>query len=546
MTLNTSLKLLALSVASASVLTACFGDSNSSLTRIATVPMGAEVTGLYKTAAGDMFFNVQHPADSLPAPENNAALGVWTGLNFNKLPRLEDAPVPAEGSILQQTTNVTAGAYQVLGRAGDQFGGALPFGLGAIVSADGSKAVKSTQNPDFNAFIPTKTDGSSGYLFSAWEDRPGAVSRLEVNKLADESWQVTNAMNVDFSSVKGTMINCFGTVSPWGTPLTSEENYEAENTINWNNPSYTSGYPNYSDVKLIQEYLGGEFPNPYTMGYIVEITEPTAENPVPVKHFTMGRYAHENAVIMPDEKTVYLTDDGTDKGFYKFVADNAGDMSSGTLYAAKVTQDAEKDSAKAGFDLSWIALGTASNESIAGWIAEYDGIDESNYVEGQTSYISEAEIAEWAAGNSDKDDRYAFLETLRAAKAKGATTEFRKMEGININYEGLKSGKIPFMYVAMSEVRKGMSDDEGDIQVTENRCGIVYSIRLGADYNATRMEPFVIGAKYDAEAAKNQCDVEGMSNPDNILVLDDGRLVIGEDTSKHVNNMIWLHDAQKK
>lgn len=534
------LKMLAASIAAAATVTACVGGST--LTRIATVPLGAEVTGIYKTDNGDLFFNVQHPSDTLPAPENAAAVGVWTGLDFNNLPNdLPEVGVPTSGSVFEQMTRVSEGSFQVLGRAGDTFAGALPFGLGAVVTADGTASIKLSQDPDFNAYIPTSPDGNAGYLYSAWEDRPGAMSRLDVNKLADGSWQVSDAMNVDFSNVKGTMINCFGTVSPWGTPLTSEENYEAENAANWNNPAYTNGYPNYADVQNIQTYLGGEFPNPYNYGYIVEITEPTSAAPVPVKHFTLGRSAHENAVIMPDQKTVYLTDDGTNKGFYKFVAREAGDLSAGTLYAAKVLQDPGTDVATTGFDIAWLELGSGSNAEIAGWIAEYDGIDESDYVEGQTSYISDQEISDWAAG-IDGDDRYAFLETLRAAEAKGATVEFRKMEGININYAGVADGSIPFMYVAMSEVRRGMTDGEGDIQLTENRCGVVYELALDENFNADRMDPLVIGGDYDAEAAENKCPVDAISNPDNLIVLDDGRLIIGEDTSKHKNNMIWLYD----
>lgn len=538
------LKMLAVSVASAAALTACVGTDK--LTRIATVPLGAEVTGIYKTDNGDLFFNVQHPSDSLPAPENNAAVGVWTGLDFNNLPKtLAELSLPTSGSVFEQMVRVTEGTYQVLGRAGDTYAGALPFGLGAVITADGMSSIKQSQDPDFNAYIPNSVDGNSGYLFSAWEDRPGAMTRLEVSKLADGSWQVGDAMNVDFSSVDGTMINCFGTVSPWGTPLTSEENYEAENTVNWNNPAYSGGYPNYADVKNIQTYLGGEFPNPYDYGYIVEITDPTGAEPKPVKHFTLGRMAHENAVIMPDQKTVYLTDDGTNKGFYKFVARNAGDLNSGTLYAAKLLQDPGTDSATTGFDIAWLELGSGSNAQIADWIAEYDGIDESDYVEGQTSYITDQEISDWAAGLGG-DDRYAFLETLRAAEAKGATVEFRKMEGININYAGVADGSIPYMYVAMSEVRSGMTDGAGDIAVTENRCGIVYELSLDENYNADRMDPLVVGGAYDSSNAENRCDVNGISNPDNLVVLDDGKIIIGEDTGNHKNNAIWLYEGAKK
>lgn len=558
-----NLKAIPAAISAALLLTACGSDdgkdgkdgqdgvdsqllSSPKLTRIATVPLGAEITGIFKTDNGEVFFNVQHPDDSLPAPENKAAIGVWTGLDFDNLPsHITELSVPTSGSADAKKTRVVSGSYQVLGRADDTFSGALPFGLGAIVDATGNKELKQSQDPDFNAFIPSKMDGSEGFLFTAFEDRPGAMSRLTLAKQADNTWQVNDAMNVDFSAVNGTMINCFGTVSPWGTPLTSEENYEAENTENWNNANYSEGYPNYTDVKLIEEYLGGTFPNPYEYGYIVEITEPASTNPTPVKHFTLGRVAHENVVVMPDQKTVYITDDGTNKGFYKFVANSAGNLDSGTLFAAKLKQDNTSDISKAGFNIQWIKLGASNNTEIATWIAQYNNIDETNFVEGNTSYITDAEIQAWA-NNGTGDDRYAFLETLRAAQAKGASTEFRKMEGININYAGVANGTVPYMYVAMSAVEKGMSDAEGDIQLDTNKCGAIYRFGIHSDFNVTRMDPVLVGADYNGDATVNQCAVDGISNPDNLVVLNDGRLLVGEDTSKHENNMIWLFDPKGK
>ncbi len=559
-------KTLASAIAMAILLSACGGDDGKDgsqgpqgeqgqqgeagqdlsaapkLIRLATTPLGSELTGMYKTDNGEFFFNIQHPASSLPASENLAAVGAWTGVDVDKLdPRMNGVAVPASDSAEAQTTQVAVGNYQVLGREGDTYSGDLPFGLGNIVNAAGDAAVKQSNDPDFNAFIPSNADGSEGYLFTAWEDRPGGVSRIALSKSDDGSWAVGSAMNVDFSTVNGTMINCFGTVSPWGTPLTSEENYEAENTVNWNNASYSDGYPNYADVQNIQTYLGGTYPNPYDYGYIVEITQPTAAAPVPLKLFTLGRMAHENPVIMPDQKTVYLTDDGGNKGFFKFVASEAGDLSAGTLFAAKVMQDATDDAAKAGFDIEWIELATASNADIENWIDAYDGIDESDYSDGETDYISDADVAAWAAGTAD-DNRVAFLETLRAAEAKGATIEFNKMEGININYDGAASGAVPFMYVAMSDVSGAMADDEGDIQVEANRCGIVYRFGLDANYNTKRMDPVVVGGPYSSDAAENQCSTDNIANPDNLVILDDGRVLIGEDTGRHVNNMLWLYN----
>jgi len=516
------------------------------LTRLATVPVGAEITGIFLTDNDELFFNVQHPSD-LSGNETAAQVGVVTGFDWSTLdPMTESLPV-ASTDAEKLAVRLVAGQYQVLGNAGDTFNNQLPHGLGAISTFDNTTKIKQSQDPDFNAFVATSANGDNGYLFTAWEDRPGAMSRIELTKEDSGSWTIGDAINVDFSTVLGTIINCFGTLSPWNTPLTSEENYEAENTEQWNNPEYLDGYPSYPDVKNLQTYLASStLPNPYNYGYIVEITNPTSTSPTPVKHFTLGRVAHENSVVMPDWKTVYTTDDGSNKAFYKFVATNAGDLSAGTLYAAKLTQDATTSPAKAGFDIQWIELGKSDNTEIKTWINSYNGITEADYIEGETSYITQAEINDWAV-NGKGDDRYAFLETLRAAKAKGATTEFRKMEGVVINYDGVASGAVPFMYVAMSSVGKGMVDGEGDIQLDSSAyCGAVYRFGIQTDFNVNRMEPVVVGGAYNAEgdAEGNKCDVNAISNPDNLAVLDDGRVLIGEDTSKHINNALWIYNPQ--
>lgn len=44
---------------------------------------------------------------------------------------------------------------------------------------------------------------------------------------------------------------------------------------------------------------------------------------------------------MPDNKTVYSTDDGTNTAFWKFIMDEPNDMSSGTLYGAKFFQNSD-------------------------------------------------------------------------------------------------------------------------------------------------------------------------------------------------------------
>jgi PGF-CTERM protein len=54
-----------------------------------------------------------------------------------------------------------------------------------------------------------------------------------------------------------------------------------------------------------------------------------------------------------------------------------------------------------------------------------------------------------------------------------------------------------------------------------------------------RIEPVISGGPYTSSATY-ECDVNNLAGPDNLAVLDDGRVLIGEDTGKHENNMVWL------
>jgi secreted PhoX family phosphatase len=72
---------------------------------------------------------------------------------------------------------------------------------------------------------------------------------------------------------------------------------------------------------------------------------------------TLGRIAHESAIVMPDLRTVYTTDDGTNCGFFMFKADKKADLSCGTLYAGRLTQTEKPDASNANFNVDWIRLG---------------------------------------------------------------------------------------------------------------------------------------------------------------------------------------------
>lgn len=536
------------------------------LLRIATVPLAAEVTGIETNAAGDLFFNFQHPSGAVVAQVEDGSgtprtLNVGT-IGFIAAPALSDVQASValpSTDAEKQTVRSASGTYHVIAQVGDTFGGAIAQGLGIQTTSDGATALSTTANPDFNAFIDTSTagDGSEGYLFTSWESRPGGISRLRLVKNGAGAYEVdaSDVRHVEFSAVHGTWGNCFGSRSPWNTPLSAEE-LSFDTTAGWNDPASTSA----ATIDRLWQHLDAAmatatFPNPYRYGYIVEVTQPTAPSPLPVKRFALGRYSHEVGVVMPDRRTVYLSDDGANVVFFKFVASTAGDLSAGTLYAAKLTQDVDADgaliadSATAGFDIEWIELASGDEAQIAAWIANYDGISRDDFVAGSTSYISDAEIAAWAsdklAGMSLTDNRVAFLESRKAARALGATAELNKLEGLNINFEAAQSGSAPYLYMAMSFILNGMADGAGDVQLDENPCGIVYRLRFvdaaGGDYDVRRMEPAVAGGPFDATATVNACALDAIAGPDNLIVLADGSVVIGEDTAHHENAAIWLY-----
>ncbi|KTG30491.1 PhoX family protein [Haloferax profundi] len=501
-----------------------------SLRRLATNVTGAEFTGLFLSDDGHFFFNVQHPDHGNDPPFATGAVGVVTKYDMNSLPfDFESVSVPDDPS---KSVETAVGEYKVLANGGDEIGDARA--LGVPFSPDG-EPLTSAINPDFNGFIPVSD--TEGYLFTDWEDHPGMVSRLHLEDPSGErDWEVVDGMNLDFEPVEGTWFNCFGTVSPWGTPLSSEELMFAD-TREWNNPSFET----IDDVENLAKYLG-YYPNPYRYGYIVEITDPKADSPTPVKHFSMGRFAHENAVVMPDERTVYLTDDEVATAFFKFIADEPGDLSAGTLFAAAVTQDDSRDVATTGFDIEWVRLAHGTNDQIEAWIAEYDGITQDDYADEENSYITDAEIQAWADGDAS-DDRVAFLESRKAAGALGATVEFRKMEGVNAR-AGVEPGE--YAYVAMAEINEAMVDGRDHIDVEQNDYGAVYRMQLGDDYDVNRMEPALVGGPSglvcESCSTDDGDDSHVLSNPDNLVVMPDGRVIVGEDSGLRQPSMLWLFD----
>ena len=134
------------------------------------------------------------------------------------------------------------------------------------------------------------------------------------------------------TEVAGTVGNCSGGVTPWGTVLSCEENVdeygvEIEQDGNGWDPTY------------VKEHNG----------WVVEV-DPFNPNHMPVKHTAMGRMRHENVALRywPGKPVVvYMGDDGNDACIYKYVSfgvynpdnreANLGLLEAGKLYAADLS-----------------------------------------------------------------------------------------------------------------------------------------------------------------------------------------------------------------
>ncbi|WP_373031693.1 alkaline phosphatase PhoX [Sulfurovum sp.] len=471
-------------------------------------------------------------------------------------------------------------SYKVLAKMGDEIGNGK---LGLMTDINDDPILKGgeediSDGPDGNSLIEV---GGKHYLVTHMEEAPGELYNTEVT-VENGLFKAVDTKPVDLSAMGGTIINCASSKTTYGSHLGGEEDY-ALNSIfaDRTSPFYhdcaldgsgtltsgeSSGFCAYVDG--MNKYLGdanidknngynGDSFSPYNYGYIVEVQPQADGSTKSAKHYVTGKYTPELATMMPDGKTVYMSDDGTAKGLWKFVSDTKiTDFQAdweGTLYAAKVVQTSDQNGGA--FDLSWITLGHASDSEIKTMIDSKmkitDIFDIAKPDENGTcatgTKIYEDSTLECITLKSGKEKAAAFLETRKYAALQGATIEFRKEEGLTYNADK------NVLYVSMSEIAKSMEDNykgqepTNDIRLESNSCGAVYELVLDGSYSATSMKaivvgkPLVVGEEYADEWT---CHPYGISNPDNITYIGHNTLLISEDTTKHVNNMSWAYNTE--
>lgn len=359
----------------------------------------------------------------------------------------------------------------------------------------------------------------------------------------------------------GTINNCGNGYTPWGTYLTTEENFNqyfsredtdrSENelvSLNRYKIPTNSGYRWHTVENRIadEEYqydrwltrkemdltASQDFRNSTnTFGWIVEI-DPFASNERPVKRTALGRFAHEDCrasrAIQGQNLAFYMGDDSTGEYIYKFVSDSkwdqrdvnggyaAGDkyMNNGKLYVAKFDFNEATQSATG----QWIEL--SINHPLIANYDKYRFADQADVLvnarlAGDAVGATKMDRPEWVAVNPKNGEVYVTL-TNNSNRGRSYETD-------------------------AANPRNYFDNDSGSTSLRGNINGHI--IRLREDGDTTTASSFVwdiflFGAEADSLSNVNLSgltDANDFSSPDGMWFDPRGVLWIQTDDGAYTN-----------
>lgn len=376
-----------------------------------------------------------------------------------------------------------------------------------------------------------KTDGRwRPVLNGQWNRRITPDTEMELTGPVAGSARVATAADPTGRKVFGTLNNCAGGVTPWGTCLMAEENFHGyfmgelpaghREARNYERIGAPAGW--YQWGRFHDRFDVSKEPNEANrFGWVVEV-DPNDPGSVPKKRTAIGRVKHEGCetIVNGDGRVVlYSGDDERFDYVYKFVTSgrydpvnrdaNADLLDEGTLHVARFNEDGSLD---------WMPIVHGS-----GPLNSANGFD------------SQADV---------------LLETRRAADLLGATRMDRP-EDVQPNR---KTGKV---YVMLTNNTRRKAGDESPANPrADNAFGHIIEIsEAGSDFASTRAtweilvrcgDPSVaeVGATFSSATTRDGW----FGMPDNCTIDNEGRLWVSTDGNSRKatgrTDGIWAVDTE--
>lgn len=324
--------------------------------------------------------------------------------------------------------------------------------------------------------------------------------------------RMKTAADPEGETVLGTINNCAGGITPWGTYLMAEENF---NGYFWNRDAVEEhreadilkryGVPGewYAWGKFADRFDIAAEPNePNRFGWVVEV-DVMAPDSVPVKRTALGRFKHEGAetIVYGDGRVViYMGDDQRFDYLYRFITAAPYDPNN---------RDANRDL----LDDGTLSVARFNDDGTVDWLP---------LVYGNGPLTSE---------NGFRDQGDVLISTRVAADLLGAT-KMDRPEDVQANP---KTGKV---YVMLTNNSKRRADQiDGPNPRAENAFGQVVELSpMGGDHGSDRAKWDLLVVCGDPDnpghgAHWNPATTENgwFASPDNCAIDPDGRLWITTD-----------------